>query len=437
MSISNGAILWNKAKKMIPDRTQLLSKQSEMFLPGKWPSYFSQAKGINVWGLDGTQYKDMSLMGVGSCILGYSDEDVDSAVIKTINAGTMSTLNSVEEVELAELLLSKHSWAGKVRYARTGGEAMAMAARIARASSRKDKIAFCGYHGWHDWYLASNLANDRNLDGHLLPGLNPLGVPRGLIGSSIPFNYNCIDELETIVSEQDIGTIIMEPVRDNEPKDDFLKKVKKIADDINAILVFDEVSSGWRLNKGGAYELFDVIPDIIVYAKAMSNGYPMAAIIGVDEVMDVAQDTFISSTYCTERIGPTSAIATINKIIDNDVPDHIHRVGSKICTGWKQLAVENGLEITIYDYVPSLAHFEFNHPNKMALQTLFTQEMLKKGYLAWKKVYVSYGHSMEHTEIYLEDVDRVFTFLAKAINSNDLDGYLDGDIAQSGFKRLT
>ena len=316
IKIKKGIKLWNKAKKMIPGGSQLLSKRAEIFLPGQWPSYFKKAKGISVWDLDGNEYIDMSTMGIGSCILGYADSDVNSAVKKAINEGSMNTLNSPEEVELAELLCKLHSWAKMARFARTGGEAMAIAVRIARTYTRKDKIAFCGYHGWSNWYLAANLADDKNLDKHLISGLKPSGVPIGLKGTAMPFHYNKIEELESIVSKnKDIGTIVMEPVRYQKPKDNFLEKVREISKKIGAVLIFDEVSSGWRFIIGGVHLKYGVNPDIAVFAKGISNGFPMAAIIGRKKVMQSAQTTFISSTYWTERIGPTAAVATKKKMI--------------------------------------------------------------------------------------------------------------------------
>jgi glutamate-1-semialdehyde aminotransferase len=175
-----GQRLYTQAKTRIPGGTQLLSKRPEMFLPDQWPSYYSRARGVEVWDLDGNKYIDMSYNGIGACVLGAADPDVDEAVKAAIDAGSMSTLNAPEEVELAELLCELHPWAEMVRYARSGGEAMAIAVRIARAKTRRDRVAFCGYHGWHDWYLAANLAEEKALDGHLLPGLEPTGVPRGL-----------------------------------------------------------------------------------------------------------------------------------------------------------------------------------------------------------------------------------------------------------------
>ena len=191
--------LFSEACRLIPGGTQLLSKRPSLFLPGGWPSYFSKASGVEVTDLEGTTYVDMSMMGIGACVLGYADPDVDRAVKAAIDKGVASTLNAPEEVELARLLIDLHPWARMARYSRGGGEAMAMAVRIARAHTGRDKIAFCGYHGWADWYLAANLAEDAALDAHLLPGLEPRGVPRGLQGTALPFHYNQIDQLKAIV----------------------------------------------------------------------------------------------------------------------------------------------------------------------------------------------------------------------------------------------
>lgn len=436
MKLENGIELWAKAKRVIPGGSQLLSKRSEMFLPEQWPSYYKKAKGIDIWDMDDNKFIDMSLMGIGACTLGYSDDDVNEAVKKAVDMGTMATLNCPEEVELAELLLNLHKWADMVRYARTGGEAMAIAVRIARAFTGKDKIAFCGYHGWHDWYLSANLATDENLEGHLLPGLVPLGVPQGLKGTAIPFNYNKIEELEEIVKSNDIGVIVMEPVRNHEPKNNFIENCRDIATDIGAVLIFDEVSSGWRLNVGGSHKLYDVNPDIAVFGKAMSNGYPMAAIIGKEPIMDVAQNTFISSTYWTERIGPTAALATINKMQENNVPSHLSKIGNLVRYGWQRLGREHNLKIHVEGISP-LPHFTFDNKEYLALNTLFTQEMLNRGYLASESVYVSYSHDEEHVEKYLDNVNDVFGIIEKAIVDNNICDLLKGPIKHEGFKRLT
>jgi len=432
-----GIALWNKAKRIIPGGTQLLSKRSEMFLPDGWPSYVHKAKGIDVWDIDGNHYLDMSIMGVGGCILGYADPDVNRAVKDVIDKGSMCTLNSPEEVELAELLLSLHPWAGMVRYARSGGEAMAVAVRIARAYTKKDAVAFCGYHGWHDWYLAANLSDKKNLDGQLLPGLEPLGVPRVLQGTAVPFHYNKIKELEALVKKQTIGVIVMEPVREHNPEDGFLQGVREIADRVGAVLIFDEITSGWRMNVGGIYELYGTKPDIVVYAKAMSNGIPMAAVVGKKNVMNAAQDTFISSTSWTDRIGPAAALATIKKLRSKRVPAHLISIGKSITQGWEAAAKRHGINLHTYG-IPPLAGFGFDYgADSPALHTLFTQEMLKRGFLASKSVYVSYAHKPSHVKMYLQAVDEVFAFLKKALEQEKVKKLLQGPIAHGGFKRLT
>jgi glutamate-1-semialdehyde aminotransferase len=433
---NKGAELWKAAKKIIPGGSQLLSKRSEMFLPEYWPAYYKKAKGVDIWDLDGKRYIDMSLMGIGSCILGYADEDVNKVVKEAINFGSMTTLNCPEEIELAEILIRLNPWASMVRFARTGGEAMAIAVRIARAYAGKDKIAFCGYHGWHDWYLAANLADDANLDGHLLPGLKPVGVPRGLKGTSIPFSYNKIDELEAIIEKHDdIGAIVMEPIRNHQPEDGFLEKVRRIADELDAVLVFDEITSGWRMNVGGAHRIYKVYPDIAVYGKAMSNGFPMAAIVGKKNIMDAAQESFISSTYWTEKVGFAAALATINKMRDKDVPEHLEKIGKKLQDEWERTASAIGVEIEVFGIYP-LSHFEFKENNPFVLKTLFTQLMLEKGFLASTGFYASYAHNDEHVGEYSEALDDTFKFISRSISEGNPMKYLQGPVCHAGFKRL-
>ncbi len=438
IKIKKGIRLWNKAKKIIPGGTQFLSKRAEMFLPDQWPSYFKKAKGCEIWDLDGNKFIDMYSMGIGSCLLGYADPDVNKAVKAVIDKGSTSTLNSPEEVELAELLIKLHPWAHQVRYARGGGEAMAIAVRIARAYTKKDKIAFCGYHGWQDWYLASNLADDKNLDGHLLSGLEPLGVPRGLTGTAIPFNYNKIEELENIVSKnKDIGIIIMEPMRYQEPKNGFLEKVREIADRIGAVLIFDEISSGWRFVVGGVHMKYNVNPDIAVFAKAMSNGFPMAAVIGKKDVMEAAQKTFISSTNWTERVGPAATLSTIKKMMKNNVPLHLEKTGKYLITNLTKVAKKNKINLKI-EGLPALIHFSFEYKEiSQAVKTLFTQEMLKEGFIASSGIYVSYAFKKNQIDNYLKSADKVFTMLKKAIEKNKVHDLLKGPVAHNGFQRLT
>jgi len=436
--MGKGQKLYGKAKTVIPGGTQLLSKRPEMFLPEHWPSYYGKARGVEVWDLDGNRYLDMSINGIGACVLGAADPDVDEAVKRIIAGGSMSTLNAPEEVELAGLLCELHPWADMVRYARGGGEAMAVAVRIARAHTGRDKIAFCGYHGWHDWYLAANLSEDQALDGHLLPGLEPLGVPRGLLGTALPFRYNCIEELIGIVERHrdDLAAIVMEPIRDHQPEKGFLEDIRAIASETGAVLIMDEVSAGFRLSTGGAHLCFGIEPDMAVFAKAMSDGYPMAAIIGRKAVMEAAQRTFISSTYWTERIGPAAALATIKKHRLNKVHEHLVSMGEKVQSGWKNAAENSGLTVEVGGIYP-LSHFTIQHEQSQAAHTLFTQVMLGKGFLASRSFYATYAHRDEHVESYLKAVGETFKMISEALASGQIIERLRGPVAHTGFRRLT
>ena len=430
--------LYKKAKTLIAGGTQLLSKRPEMFLPDFWPAYYEKAKGCQVWDLDENEYIDASYMGIGSCILGYADDDVNAAVNEVIANGNMTTLNPKEEVELAELLTTIHPWADMARFTRSGGEAMTVAVRIARAKSGKDKVLFCGYHGWHDWYLSSNLADDKSLDGHLLPGLNPLGVPRSLKNNVHPFFYNDTKSFLDLIAKykNEIGVVVMESIRNDEPTKEFLETILKVTKENNIVLVVDEITAGFRLNVGGAHLKFGFEPDIAVFAKGISNGFPMSAVIGKREIMEKAQDSFISSTYWTERIGPAAALASIKKMMKNNVPEHLMRIGEKVQKGWQMLADKNSLKIHVGGLSP-LSHFSFEYDEPMVCKTLFTQFMLEKGFLATTAFYVSYAHKDEIVDKYLLAVDEVFGKIAEIIKEGNPKKYLKGPVCHSGFKRLT
>lgn len=437
VSVKRSQALWKEAKRIIPGGSQLLSKRVEMMLPEQWPAYFSSAKGIQVVDLDGNIFLDMSHMSVGACILGYADPDINTAVKKAIDKGVMSSLNAPEEVELARALLKLNPWAGMVRFARMGGEAMAVAVRIARAKAGKDTIAFCGYHGWHDWYLSTNLKSGSNLDAHLLSGLSPKGVPHGLSGSAIPFHYNEISELEHIIKTQDIGVIVMEPSRHQDPRDGFLQKVREIATKHGIVLVFDEITSAFRTTMGGYHKQLGVLPDIAVYGKGLGNGFAISAIVGKSEVMDVAQESFISSTHWTERVGFVAGLATLSKMKKVNSPLHIKKIGTQIAKGWAGLAKKHDLAVDVLGPM-GLVTFEWNYKGKqLLLKSLFTQEMLKYGFLASQSVYVSYAHKDTHIKKYLKAVDEVFAAIKKSIDQNNTESLLNGPVAHAGFARLT
>ena len=437
LTMNKGQKLYKRAKRAIPGGNMLLSKRPEMFLPEKWPAYFSKSKGCKVWDLEGKEYIDMSIMGIGTNTLGYGHPEVDEAVMKTVKDGNMSTLNCPEEVYLSEKLIDLHPWADMCRLARSGGEANAIAIRIARAASGKDKIAICGYHGWHDWYLSTNLNDDKNLDGHLLPGLQTRGVPRSLVGTTLPFEYNNIEQLKNLIKNNhgEIAAIKMEVSRNEGPKDNYLKKVRKLATENEIILIFDECTSGFRETLGGLHKKYDVEPDMAMFGKTLGNGYAITAVIGKNDIMQMAQTTFISSTFWTERIGPTAALKTLEVMEQEKSWEIITKIGKNISKRWQSLAEKHELEISTWG-LPALSGFTFKSTNSLSYKTLITQEMLKKGYLAANSVYACTEHSQECIDGYFEELDPIFSTIKKCEDGMDVNSLLEGPLCHSGFKRL-
>lgn len=433
--MSTGQKLWQRAKQIIPGGNMLLSKRAEMFLPEQWPAYYSKAKGCKVWDLDGKEYTDMCIMGIGTNTLGYSHDEVDASVLQAVANSNMSTLNCPEEVYLAEKLIEIHPWADMARFARSGGEANAIAIRIARAASGKDKVAICGYHGWHDWYLAANLGDDNHLAGHLLPGLDPKGVPQKLRGTVYPFKYNNYTELEYIVNQHDIGVIKMEVMRNQGPQDNFLQKVRDLASSRGIVLIFDECTSGFRQTFGGIHKMYGVEPDMAMFGKALGNGYAITATIGRREIMENAQSTFISSTFWTERIGPTAALKALEVMERERSWERITATGTGIMMRWQALAQKHALKVNVAG-LPAIASFGFDGTNALAYKTLITQEMLGKGYLASNLIFSSLAHTPDVVEGYFEALDPVFGLIKECEQGRDVMSLLKGPICHAGFKRL-
>lgn len=436
--MKTGKELYKKAKKLIPGGTMLLSKRPEMFLPEGWPSYFDTAKGFLVTDLDNQTFRDMTIMGIGTNSLGYGNERVDKAVSHTIKKGNMSTLNCPEEVELAEKLVDLHPWADMVRYARSGGEANAIAIRIARAASGKSKVAICGYHGWHDWYLSANhnTGDEDQLQGHLLPGLSTDGVPKELLNTVYVFKYNDIAGFEQLIDKEDIGVVKMEVMRNYEPHPEFLKRIREITKKKGIVLIFDECTSGFRETFGGLHKKYNVEPDVAMFGKTLGNGYAITAVIGTKAIMGAAQKTFISSTFWTERIGPTAGLATLSEMERLKSWETISSLGKTMKLGWKNLASKYKLNIEIFG-LDALATYTFKHKNALAYKTLITQEMLKRGFLASTNFYPSTAHTETIINKYLHELDDVYNTISKIENGrSNLEDVIEHPLCHSGFKRL-
>jgi glutamate-1-semialdehyde 2,1-aminomutase len=420
--MSQGIIDFTDSLKTIPGGTQLFSKRPEIFSPELWPTYFIKSKGIKIWDKDGKSFLDMSNMGVGSCVLGYSYKPVDRAVIKTIKKGIQSTLISADEMELAEKLLSTHAWAEMARFARSGGEAVSIAVRVARVATGKDRILFSGYHGWNDWYLAANISDEKHLQSVLLPGLSAGGIPKGLAGTAIPFEFNNLEMFEKVFADNfgEIAAIIMEPRRSEPAQEGFLERIRELCDKNGIVLIFDEITTGWRACSGGIHLQGTVMPDIAVFAKAMSNGYAMSALIGKKSVMRAASSSFISSTNWTERVGPAAAIATIEEFERQGVAEHLSMIGLHAQQGWLQTARSTNLDIKVNTLgLPALSSFSFNYPFARALNIEFTENMLEKGWLAHNQFKPSFAHTLKVVDRYIEDVGVVFKRLKSRIDQSE------------------
>ncbi|MBN2308540.1 MAG: aminotransferase class III-fold pyridoxal phosphate-dependent enzyme [Candidatus Hydrogenedentes bacterium] len=432
------ADLYRHAKERIPGAVQLLSKRPELLAPDQAPAYFHEARGCEFWDLDGRHYYDMSSNGIAACVLGFRDPDVTRAVIRRVQLGSWCTLNPADEVGLADRLCALHPWAEQARFARTGGEIAAVAVRIARATTRRSHVAICGYHGWHDWYLAANLGATDALDGHLLPGLDTLGVPGELRGTNHPFTYNRRDEFQQILDAHGdrLAAVVMEPMRYHEPEPGFLEFVRDGAHRCGALLIFDEITIGWRLMYGGAHLKLGVNPDLALFAKSLGNGHPIAAVIGTRDAMEGAHGSFISSSYWTECVGPAAALAALEKMARIDVPAHVERVGSRVQEAWRRIAAAHGVPVDVDDGVACLAHFAFDHEQATELRTLFAQLMLERGFLAGCALSPTLAHTDAVLSLYETALDEVFGEIAKALANGSVGGLLKGPPAHSGFRRL-
>ena len=425
----------DKAKKIIPGGNQLLSKRSELFLPKLWPNYYKKAKGCVIWDLNNKPYYDFAGMGVTACTLGYSNNKINSAINSAVKSGSLTTLNALEEYDLAKIFLNIHKWASMAKFCKSGGEACLTAIRIARAYSKKEKIAFCGYHGWHDWYISANLENKKNLNNQLLPGLKTEGVSKSFKGSIFPFNYNDIESLKKILKKKEIGIIIMEPMRSSLPKNNFLNEVRKLANKYKCILIFDEITSGFHDHYGGVHLKLNVIPDIAIFGKSIANGYPISAIIGKKKIMNKSQDSFISSTMWTDKIGFVASIKTLQYMKKNKVQTKIVKIGKSIKKFWEKSCQKHNVKIVISGQ-NSMPYISFGYNNNLEISTFFTQEMLKKGFLASNLVSVTEAYNDQILEKYKKNFDLVMHKISNILKKNKK-FTLMGPIKHSTFKRLT
>lgn len=432
--MSDSLKMRDRALNIIPGGNSLLSKRSEMFSPSKWPGYFSSSNGIIVKDLDNKKYKDFSHFSVGTCTLGYSNPKVNDAVKKIIDLGTMSTLNCPEEVILAEKLVSMHSWAGKVRFARTGGEANAVAIRVARAATGKDKVLINGYHGWHDWYLSVNLTSENNLDGYLLPGLVPAGVPKGLANTVDTFPVGDLDKIRNELESGEYAAIKMEVMRNVRPSKKYLQEIRSLCDKHNTLLIFDECTSGFREAFGGMHLNYGIFPDMCMLGKAIANGFPLTCVLGTHDVMNKSSSSFISSTFWTERIGFTAALATLDIMEKQQTWKRITKLGEY----YKDILSDVFEELDIeYEWsgMPALIGYSFKNCDWQSIKTKITEELLDEGYLHGCLFYPSTAHTENDIEEFKNSLKSVLSKI-KITGFNQIEIEMKNKKAHNTFKRL-
>ena len=431
--------LYRRAQELIPGGTQLISRRPSRYAAGISPAYAARARGARFWDVDGNEYIDWA-SGIGAIILGYCDPVVDAAVLEQISNGIGYSISHPLEIELAEELIRTIPCAERVRYTRAGGEACAVAARIARGATGRDRILFCGYHGWHDWYLAANLADDGTLDSHLFPGIEPIGVPRALAGTSLPFRYGDIEHLSELLAahEGTVAAVFMEPLRSSLPPVGYLEQVRELCSRHGVVLVFDEVSTGFRMAPGGVQEALGVTPDLAIFAKSISNGYAMGAVVGCKAVMDAADPMFISSTSWSEPIGLAAALTTLREIRARNAPAQLAAFGRELQTTITAAAASAGLPAVCAGLPthPVLQYLEGALPHAAQLSTLYIQEMARRGCHGYAGFVLNTAQGAAELEQTVTAAREVFRVMTTALETGSLESAIECDLSRDAFRRL-
>jgi len=415
--------LLEQALRSIPLASQTFSKSLTQYPRGVSPFFIEKGKGAKVWDVDGNEYIDF-VNSLAAVTLGYCDKDVDKAVQAQMKNGITFSLPHRLEMEVAEKLIEIIPCAEKVRFAKNGTDATSAAIRIARAYTGQEHIAVCGYHGWQDWYIGSTTRD--------------LGVPKAVKELTHKFEYNNIDSLEKIFQEQELACVIMEPMNIEYPKDNFLKKVKEMTHKNNALLILDEIVTGFRYSLGGAQELFDVIPDLATFGKGMANGYPLSAVVGSNEVMQKVEDIFFSGTFGGETLSLSAASRIIDKYKKEQVTGYFSEVGTYLLEQLNQLINDKNLgDIFWTSGHPSWSFLHIKEQKEYGVfevKTFFLQEMFKRGILTLGSHNISFSHTKEIVNQLLEVYAEVLPMVEENIKNKTLLQNIQGDILQPLFK---
>ena len=429
---------YERAGQLIPGWTQLISRRASQFAKEVSPIYAQRAKGSRFIDIDGNEFIDW-VNAVGAVILGHADDVVDNAVKEQIDRGSMFTLNSRAELELAEELVNTIPSAEMVRYAKGGGDACAVAARIARGTTGRDKILFSGYHGWHDWYQSANYLVDPETGEFPFAGIEPIGVPKVLAGTAIPFTYGDLDLLENLLEENkgEAAAVMMEPLRSELPDEGYLEGVKELTRRYGVILIFDEVSCGWRISLGGVQEYLGVTPDMTAVAKAMSNGYAMGAVVGSAEVMEPASRMFISSTYWSDIIGIVASITNIRELRRRNSAERFKEIGENLRAALTDAIESVGISAKVTGLYTNPAIF-IDLPDESLrpkVNTLFIQEMARRGIHTYMGFKATLAHTEEDIQITAEAAAESLKVVMRGLEG-ELDDLLVADVRRDPFRRL-
>ncbi len=431
--------LYEQAGELIPGWTQLISRRADQFAHGVSPIYAQRAKGSRFVDVDENEYIDW-MSAVGAIILGHADEVVDGAVKEQIDRGSLFSANNPLELELAEELNATIPSSEMVRYAKGGGDACAVAVRIARGATGRDKILICGYHGWHDWYQAANYGVDPESGEFPFAGIEPIGVPKALAGTVIPFVYGDLEMLAALLDEHagEVAAIMMEPARSELPAPGYLEGVQELAAKHGVVLIFDEVSCGWRLAVGGVQEAVGITPDMTVVAKAMSNGYPMGAVVGSREVMEPAKRMFISSSYWSDNVGLAASVATIRELKRRNAPERLKEIGEALRSALNGAIADAGLEgaCTGLHTNPAVTLKTPDGVDARKVSTLFIQEMARRGVHSYMSFKATLAHTEEDIRLTGEAAAESLRVVRDGLERGNLDELIRADLKKEPFRRL-
>jgi glutamate-1-semialdehyde 2,1-aminomutase len=423
-NISKSLEMYDRAKKLMHPITQTLAKGPGQFTFGVSPIYVERAKGSKIWDVDGNEYLDYC-MGIGPISLGYGYDRVDNAIKEQLEKGITFSLMHRLELEVAERLHEIIPNAESIRITKQGADACSAAVRIARAFTKRDKVAVCGYHGWHDWYIGTTTRD--------------AGIPQAIKDLTVMIQYNNIESVKAVMTP-DLACLILEPIIFEEPKDNFLHEVQALCKANGTLLIFDEMWTGFRLALGGAQEFFGIKPDLAVYSKACANGMPIAFLTGRDDVMSLFEsDVFYFTTFGGEALSLAATLATLDEMKEKNVPKYLASQGQKIKDGFNALREKHGMTdyISIGGYpCRSIVNFTEKAGDALVLKTYLQQEMIKRGIL-WSSFHnMCLSHSDADVQLTLDAYDDIFPTFKQLIESNSVASALKGQVVEAVFRKV-